>query len=98
MIALNSSSLSRLPAAIRVPGYDRLRLHPGIVHIGVGSFHSPTRRSTCSGSSGRRVRLGHQRPRDPSAVLAATIHGGWFDDLDAPVESPQTASRPLDWL
>jgi hypothetical protein len=31
-------------------------------------------------------------------VLTATIHGGWFDDLDAPVESPQTASRPLDWL
>jgi hypothetical protein len=44
MIALSSSSLSRLPAAIRVPGCDRLRLHPGIVHIGVGSFRvSPAR-------------------------------------------------------
>lgn len=39
MIALNTSCLPNLPAAIRAPGYDRSRVHPGIVHVGVGSFH-----------------------------------------------------------
>ncbi|WP_243730747.1 mannitol dehydrogenase family protein [Rubellimicrobium sp. CFH 75288] len=36
---LSNAALSRLPAAVRVPRYDRAALSPGIVHIGVGNFH-----------------------------------------------------------
>ena len=36
---LRNASLKDLPASIRTPGYDRSRLTPGIVHIGVGNFH-----------------------------------------------------------
>jgi mannitol 2-dehydrogenase len=39
VIELNASSLGRLQQAIRVPDYDRSQVQPGIVHIGVGSFH-----------------------------------------------------------
>ncbi len=37
-IKLNVSNLARVPAAVRVPGYDRAGIAPGIVHIGVGGF------------------------------------------------------------
>ncbi|MDA7424018.1 mannitol dehydrogenase family protein [Thalassococcus lentus] len=36
---LSDSALSRLPDAIECPRYDRSRLRPGIVHIGLGNFH-----------------------------------------------------------
>ena len=36
---LGPATLDRLPAAIRRPGYDRARLTPGILHLGVGAFH-----------------------------------------------------------
>ncbi|MCB9957421.1 MAG: mannitol dehydrogenase family protein [Rhodospirillaceae bacterium] len=36
---LANATLKDLPAGIRTPGYDRSRLTPGIVHIGVGNFH-----------------------------------------------------------
>ena len=36
---LSDSTLATLPDAIRTPRYDRARLTPGIVHIGVGNFH-----------------------------------------------------------
>lgn len=36
---LNSESLPRLPADIEKPSYDRSRLTPGIVHLGLGAFH-----------------------------------------------------------
>lgn len=36
---LSATTLNRLPADVRVPTYDRSRLTPGIVHIGVGGFH-----------------------------------------------------------
>lgn len=39
VIKLDSSSLERLPSRVTPPGYDRGRLTPGIVHIGVGGFH-----------------------------------------------------------
>jgi len=36
---LNSESLPRLPADVEKPAYDRSRLTPGIVHLGLGAFH-----------------------------------------------------------
>jgi fructuronate reductase len=33
------SSASQLPAGVRLPAYDRAKLKPGIVHIGLGAFH-----------------------------------------------------------
>jgi mannitol 2-dehydrogenase len=37
-LTLATSSLSLLPGGVRRPRYDRSRLQPGIVHIGVGGF------------------------------------------------------------
>lgn len=39
MIELRNANLKSLSDAIRVPTYDRSKLTPGIVHIGVGNFH-----------------------------------------------------------
>jgi mannitol 2-dehydrogenase len=39
LIRLSNGTLSALPAAVRRPRYDRGRLSPGIVHIGLGNFH-----------------------------------------------------------
>ncbi|MVA77516.1 mannitol dehydrogenase family protein [Auraticoccus sp. F435] len=39
MVHLDAASLPRLDARVSVPGYDRSRVRPGIVHIGVGAFH-----------------------------------------------------------
>jgi mannitol 2-dehydrogenase len=39
LIPLSNAALGRLPKSIRVPGYDRSKLTPGIVHIGLGNFH-----------------------------------------------------------
>lgn len=36
---LNTESLPRLPADVERPAYDRSRLTPGIVHLGLGAFH-----------------------------------------------------------
>ena len=36
---LSNASLNRLPRHIRRPGYDRTRVKPGIVHLGIGAFH-----------------------------------------------------------
>lgn len=36
---LSNRTLSALPAGIVVPAYDRARVSPGIVHLGVGAFH-----------------------------------------------------------
>ena len=36
---LSNASLDRLPVHIRRPGYDRARVTPGIVHLGIGAFH-----------------------------------------------------------
>ncbi len=36
---LTTATLGQLDARISVPSYDRSRLTPGIVHIGVGGFH-----------------------------------------------------------
>ncbi len=36
---LSQATLSRLPAAVHRPAYDRDRLRPGILHIGPGAFH-----------------------------------------------------------
>jgi mannitol-1-phosphate/altronate dehydrogenase len=38
-IKLNERNLSGLKAPISVPGYDRSKLSPSIVHIGLGHFH-----------------------------------------------------------
>ena len=38
-VPLSDRTLTGLPAAVSVPGYDRGALVPGIVHIGVGGFH-----------------------------------------------------------
>ncbi len=36
---LNADNLDKLPEGISVPNYDRSKLTPGIVHIGLGNFH-----------------------------------------------------------
>lgn len=36
---LSNANLGRLPGQIRRPGYDRARVAPGIVHLGIGAFH-----------------------------------------------------------
>jgi fructuronate reductase len=36
---LEGRYLAALPAGIRRPAYDRTRLEPGIVHLGIGAFH-----------------------------------------------------------
>jgi mannitol 2-dehydrogenase len=36
---LSNASLPDLPGSVKAPGYDRSRLSPGIVHIGLGNFH-----------------------------------------------------------
>ncbi len=38
-VRLADATLSSLPAAVARPRYDRARLTPGIVHIGLGNFH-----------------------------------------------------------
>ena len=38
-LRLSTRTLADLPAGIDVPAYDRHRLTPGIVHIGLGNFH-----------------------------------------------------------
>jgi fructuronate reductase len=35
---LSSATLASLPAAVRRPGYNRSKLQPGIVHLGLGAF------------------------------------------------------------
>ena len=39
MLPLRPESLATLASVLPVPGYDRSRVVPGIVHIGVGGFH-----------------------------------------------------------
>lgn len=36
---LSNATLKDLPDTIKVPAYDRAKLRPGIVHIGLGNFH-----------------------------------------------------------
>jgi fructuronate reductase len=38
-LRLSNASLDRLPSQIHRPGYDRSRVTPGIVHLGIGAFH-----------------------------------------------------------
>jgi mannitol 2-dehydrogenase len=38
-VPLGNAALADLPAAVLRPRYDRTRLTPGIVHIGLGNFH-----------------------------------------------------------
>ncbi len=38
-VKLSNASLGRLPEDVLVPTYDRSKLTPGIVHIGLGNFH-----------------------------------------------------------
>ena len=38
-IKLSHHALDRLPPRVSVPKYDRARLTPGILHVGVGNFH-----------------------------------------------------------
>lgn len=39
MPRLSQSTLDRLPPGIARPDYDRTRVTPGIVHLGIGAFH-----------------------------------------------------------
>jgi fructuronate reductase len=39
MKRLNKQTLSELSAEINLPAYDRSKLRPGIVHLGLGAFH-----------------------------------------------------------
>jgi mannitol 2-dehydrogenase len=38
-LKLSAAALSRLPAGVATPKYDRADLKPGVFHIGVGNFH-----------------------------------------------------------
>ncbi len=38
-VKLSDANLGKLPKGVLVPTYDRSRLTPGIVHIGLGNFH-----------------------------------------------------------
>ena len=38
-VQLSAANLSRLPAGVAAPAYDRASLTPGILHFGVGNFH-----------------------------------------------------------
>jgi mannitol 2-dehydrogenase len=39
MQTLNNTTIAAASSSLAVPGYDRSRLTPGIVHFGVGGFH-----------------------------------------------------------
>ena len=39
MSRLSEDGLSRLPADVAVPGYDRAQVKTGVVHLGIGAFH-----------------------------------------------------------
>jgi len=39
VVAVSNSALPELAASAAVPGYDRARVTPGVVHLGVGAFH-----------------------------------------------------------
>jgi mannitol 2-dehydrogenase len=39
LLQLSNATLTRIPADVRVPSYDRSRLTAGIVHFGLGNFH-----------------------------------------------------------
>jgi mannitol-1-phosphate/altronate dehydrogenase len=39
MIELRNENLRSIRSSIRLPDYDRKKIRPGIVHIGVGNFH-----------------------------------------------------------
>src|SRR5437773_4203151 len=38
-LRLSDANLDRLPGSVRRPAYDRSRVTPGIVHLGIGAFH-----------------------------------------------------------
>jgi fructuronate reductase len=38
-VSLGNGTLARVSAGVRRPGYDRARLAPGVVHLGIGNFH-----------------------------------------------------------
>jgi len=38
-ISLSNAALAKLPKSVITPSYDRSKLKPGIVHIGLGNFH-----------------------------------------------------------
>src|SRR5436190_8288891 len=38
-LRLSDANLDRLPGSVRRPAYDRSRVTPGIVHLGLGAFH-----------------------------------------------------------
>ena len=37
--SLSDAALRDLPSGVKIPTYDRSKLTPGIVHIGLGNFH-----------------------------------------------------------
>ena len=39
VIGLSNATLEALPDGVSTPSYDRSKLTPGIVHIGLGNFH-----------------------------------------------------------
>jgi mannitol 2-dehydrogenase len=38
-VTLNSHNLNSIASAVKVPNYERSRISPGMVHIGMGNFH-----------------------------------------------------------
>ena len=66
---LSQTALSRLPASVRRPSYDRAALSAGIVHIGLGNFH----RAHQAWYLHRLMEAGHARDW---AILGAGVRPG----------------------
>ncbi|RMD47989.1 MAG: mannitol dehydrogenase family protein [Alphaproteobacteria bacterium] len=80
---LSQALLGALPAGVDAPGYDRARLRPGIVHIGLGNFH----RAHQAAALDRLFALG--RDHDWAVV------GGGLMPQDA---AQRARLAPQDWL
>jgi mannitol 2-dehydrogenase len=74
VVPLSDATLGALPASVSVPAYDRRALHPGVVHMSVGSFHRSHQAVYFDDLAGRGeldwgiVGLGLRRPRLRAAL------------------------------
>src|SRR5271157_2102545 len=73
---LAQATLSRAAPNVAVPRYDRARLTPGIVHIGVGGFHRAHQAAATEDCL--------DRGEKGWGVVGAALHGGAMRDALAP--------------
>ena len=76
MTRLGAATLAGLPAGVRRPHYDRGRLKPGLVHLGLGAFHRAHQAVFTEDAIGAQggdwgiVGASLRRPDDPDALAA----------------------------